>query len=414
MRRATGFSLAVLLFGVSLITVLCAALGKDLWLDECFGIANLWSASLGDILRGPPGQGSSQPLYYLLEKAWIALWGHAPGRYWDLRLFLRVLPATCWALAATGVYLYGLRFFDRHARVGSAIARHALAFGIAVFYFKNSFARSYAQEARPYSLWLMLSTFQLLLLIELIWGRFARGAWIAFGAVCTLLCLTANVAIVQVVIGLLAVVFAMRWDRRTIWIALLTLTPCLCAFALYAGKIAVFGYRPPTVQDYLRAGSDVLALTLHQSRQEALIALLPLCLVWAPWASRRNRKVLSLCLMSLGTLACTAVLYIQCVRYGFFVTPRQYIFAVPAICWLLGVALWTLTRRIPVPVLAAVLGLYAAAHLSQAAYKARQLWVAHPDSPNALGLRERPECLAPVSMDVGLTLRNNRACRESR
>ena len=136
---------AVDLAAVSSLLLLALALSlfrlgaKSVWLDEAASIAHvrLGATSFARVLAGrDPNMG----LYYALLYPWVRVFGES-------EFAVRSLSAIFAAAAVPALYVVGSRLFGRVAGVAAAVL-------LAV----NAFAVQYAQEARAYSLVLLLVT----------------------------------------------------------------------------------------------------------------------------------------------------------------------------------------------------------------------------------------------------------------
>lgn len=132
------------LLGVAVFLLCLLAIGLRLWK---IGAENLWGdewfsrwrayAPLLDSLRGE-GLKTTPPLYYMLLKPWVLLFG-------DSEPALRIPSALAGALAIPLVARIGTRLFDR--ATGAAVA---------LFLAVSAYHVSYSQEARMYSLVVVL------------------------------------------------------------------------------------------------------------------------------------------------------------------------------------------------------------------------------------------------------------------
>lgn len=143
-----------------------------------------------DMLRALSLSPEHAPLYFWLTRLWMQLWGSSVGA-------VRSLSVLCSLLTLPVMYALG-REFDRGGRSRIALIGVVL---LAV----SPFFVAYAQEARPYSLWLLLIVLSQWALLRAI--RLNRwGNWLAYGLALTLSCYTSllsiPIAIGQGAIGL--------------------------------------------------------------------------------------------------------------------------------------------------------------------------------------------------------------------
>lgn len=177
-------------------------------------------SSLGDLLRVLSQSPEHAPLYFVLMRLWASQFGTTTAAMRSLSVVfsLLTLPAMGWACGT---------LFGSQARRGSPIVWTATGL-LAV----SPFFVAYAQEARPYSLWLLL----LLLLLGTLWRSLQGGRrlwWLAYGVTLTL----------------------------TLYTSLLTL------FVLLGQGLAVMLFHPKRRRAYLAATGA------------ALLSLLPWCWV---------------------------------------------------------------------------------------------------------------------------------------
>jgi mannosyltransferase len=147
------------------------ALGRQsFWLDESFTV-DLVNGSFGDMLSGVASTESTPPLYYILAWLWAKLFGTNEAG-------LRSLSALFGTIAVPVVWRAAREWFSS-ARAG-LIAAALVAF--------NPFFVWYSQEARSYSLLVLMAAFSLLFLGRALREQTARAfAWWAIVAVLGLL-----------------------------------------------------------------------------------------------------------------------------------------------------------------------------------------------------------------------------------
>ncbi len=144
-----------------------------------------WSNTIHALSLSP----EHAPLYFLLSRAWMQLWGSSI-------VAIRSLSVLCSLLTLPVMVALGRVAFDRRNRIAL----------IAVILLSVSpFFVAYAQEARPYSLWLLLIVLSQWLLFRAM--RLNRSwDWIAYGVALTLSCYTSLLSIPltlsQAIIGL--------------------------------------------------------------------------------------------------------------------------------------------------------------------------------------------------------------------
>jgi len=207
-RRSSNLALVLLL-----ILLLAGALriydlgGESLWLDETISIVNA-RQSLSDILTGAPKRRElNPPLYVLMLHGWVRLVGDSP-------IAVRV-PSAIFGIAAVAVlFLVGLEL--RGAALGLAVA-----FLSTISYFLIR----YAQEARTYSLLVLLSAISYYFFIRMIRRGETGGATVGY-AVSTALLLYTHYHAAFLVLAQICTV-ACLWRRlrkvRLRWLAAVAL-----------------------------------------------------------------------------------------------------------------------------------------------------------------------------------------------
>lgn len=168
-RRSSHLALVLLL-----ILLLAGALriynlgGESLWYDESYSIVNA-RLSLSDILTVVPKRDYNPPLYFLMLHGWVRLVGEAAGA-------IRMLSAIFGVAAVAVLFLVGLELRD--ASLGLAVA-----FLSAISYFLIR----YAQEARPYSLLVLLSATSYYFFIRMVRRGETGGVAVGYAASTALL-----------------------------------------------------------------------------------------------------------------------------------------------------------------------------------------------------------------------------------
>jgi uncharacterized membrane protein len=142
---------------------------QSLWVDEALTV-RLLDGSLGDLLSGVADHETTPPLYYALVWTWAKLLG-------DGELALRSLSALTGVACVPVVYLVAHTLSGRRA---AAVAGALTATSTALVW--------YSQEARSYSLWLLLSALALLFWIRAVDSPTRRDlAWWSVAS-CLALC----------------------------------------------------------------------------------------------------------------------------------------------------------------------------------------------------------------------------------
>jgi mannosyltransferase len=135
--KAHWFTLAVLVAAGAAVRFVCLAC-KPFWFDECFSV-EIARIDWRNFLHLLWWREANMSLYYLLLRIWL-LWGHSP-------FFIRSLSVVITTATLPAVYWLALRLYDRRVALIAA----------ALFAF-NAYNVRYAQEARSYSLFVLLAT----------------------------------------------------------------------------------------------------------------------------------------------------------------------------------------------------------------------------------------------------------------
>lgn len=335
-QRLALAAIALVLTLLSAASLFEAAARRPLWLDEYWGVHvcvvhATWRTLL---LDGPSTQGSLHPFYYLLEKLLLIPWMPAPQRWWNLFLYFRLTTIFSFALSGAAIFYYGERLLSRLPAAPVFPARTLIAAGFALFFYNVQFAEYYAIEARPYSLWLLLSTLHFLLTLEALQrGWKSRGFVAAYGACSLFLCITASPGIFQLALSFGAI----QLLHRRLGVAWAIL-PSVLASAYYMLDSQKWGYAPGGPWDYLQFMKEVGYKSFHARSGLVFFPVLAIAL-WRLWSWRRHRLARGTILYLLGLFSLTVVLAVACWWKGFLLASRQYIYLIPAYMLLYFVAL---------------------------------------------------------------------------
>jgi hypothetical protein len=130
-------TLVLLLVASAAVRLYCLAC-KPFWFDECFSV-EVARIDWRNFLHLLWWREANMSLYYLLLRWWLH-WGQSP-------FFIRSLSVVIATLTVPAIYWLALQLYDRRVAVVAA----------ALFVF-NGFGVRYSQEARSYSLFLLLAT----------------------------------------------------------------------------------------------------------------------------------------------------------------------------------------------------------------------------------------------------------------
>ncbi len=192
---------SIILFALCLIVGLRLAAHNPLENDEIYSqLHSIEGLSYGQILAGQVPEGNNCPLFYSLQKTFLnALRFTLPGP-WEpeqnicddrAQIVMRILPIVCMAGAMALMW----NFFARRSIIAAILA---VLLGLT-----SPLIWTYWAQARPYSLWMLLTTAQLIFLLDNQPRRLLVVHW--------LLCLTTSFGLVQ------AVLAAVLMRKRRFW-----------------------------------------------------------------------------------------------------------------------------------------------------------------------------------------------------
>lgn len=338
-RSTTDRDLTVLTLVVAAAVFLDAyCLGcKSLWLDEGFTLGNMYLGGF-EFLKHVVGD-PAMPLYYGLLRVW-AVFGTGEA---FVRAF-SILPA---AAAIPIIYVLGRRLMGR---AQGLIAALLLA--------TNSFVVSYAQEARGYTLAMMLATLSTLLFVAAV-GNPSKKVWVQY-VVVSALALTAHMFGVYVILAHAGSLLLLeRRVRRSLPLAkvygAITLVACLGAVPLVYLKVTgrTFGWIPPSFGDLLTAPS-ILAGHPWALTPYLLVAAIPIVVLSGSIRRRPSDEGWKLLLLTLWFVLPVVGSFLASQVVPMFLT-RYLIVAVPALALLAAEGLTRLPRWLGAVALATIL-----------------------------------------------------------
>lgn len=261
---------------------------KSLWIDETFtvGMASQpWPQFWHTVLGVQP----NMELFYVLMRTLV--WA-TPAAWQRGEFFWRLLPALAGTATIAAVFPLARRLFGSQAALAAAA-------GVAV----NEFLVEYAQQARGYTLFVLVLTLSYLALVRWLEGD-RRALW-WFGALAALGFLTQAFEVVFLTGQLALLALAALRGRRVDWRGLrLALLPCAAVIGL---RLPVYGAHPdqvswiprPTLGDLVRgarqlAGGDGgVPSRAGDLLLLATIAALGVLVVWAVGPPRDRARWLT-------------------------------------------------------------------------------------------------------------------------
>lgn len=264
------------------------ALGRQsFWYDEAMSVV-LADHSLADLLSGRAKDLGNPPLYPALLRSWMALFGSSDAA-------LRALSATLGAATVPLVYAVGRRLLDaRTAFVGATLSAFA------------PFQLQMAQEARTYTLLVLLTVAALAALVRALEHQERWRWWIAFGVATGLMCLSHYFSFFLAlgIAGYLA--FTYRSQPAVLLRATAAFAVSLAVFAFWLpsffGQLGVQGNLARSAESWhlhllatplvFGVGSTLVwkdsATTVRLALGLLAIATLGGCLVYGLWQARRR------------------------------------------------------------------------------------------------------------------------------
>lgn len=205
---------SIILFIVLMFMGLRIASQKPLWNDEIFSqISSVEQLSYSEIVLGQVGEGNATPLFYLTQKVLCQIFNYSSPvewkkgtKFWDFdrprdRIILRIGPVFVVAFAIALIFFY----FAHHHSFGTALFSLFLSLSCEMLL-------RYWAEARPYALWMSLTTIQILLFLCFIQARkFGIRILLGLAIVHFLLSCTVVLSLPQIIlVSFLLWVYGMR------------------------------------------------------------------------------------------------------------------------------------------------------------------------------------------------------------
>lgn len=218
--------LSIVLFGILLSIGFYLASHKPLWNDEAFSQISIQRLSYTQIIQERVPEGNICPLFYLIQKSINDAVGFQLPLPWDVnsivdakaQFILRIAPNICMSLSLTLLFYFFARFYSW------SLGAYALLLSLSSF-----IVWAYWAEARPYALWFLLTTLQLLIFTKLLNTKKNYSSWFtSFTIVNYLLSFTVIFSAIQMtVISLLLWLFKDRNWRKYTYSSLIPLAICL-------------------------------------------------------------------------------------------------------------------------------------------------------------------------------------------
>jgi len=211
---------------------LLLAENKPLWNDEIFSLSNVMGKSYGDMFLGRIEEGNNTPLFYVIQKGIIELlqyerpeaWTKGMGGHADAysQILLRLSPVFFMSAAIICIFYYFSRFYSLFAGVYSLFIS-----------FTSFMVWVYWAEARPYGLWVLLTTLQSLIFLYVFQDKHINSkSWGGLILVHFLLSFTVVFSVAQIFIVSVLLWFYIEKDWKKY--IFLTVIPVSIALFYYA------------------------------------------------------------------------------------------------------------------------------------------------------------------------------------
>ncbi len=238
-RQRLLFASCFLLLAVSLSIGFHLARYKPLWNDEIYSQIMLVDRSYGQLIGFKIAEGNITPLFYVIQKALCDVFERRPmiewRQIWDAadpysEIFLRIQPVLFMSLSAVAIFYFFTRFYG-----------WALGVYSQVIFFSSYMVWAYFAEARPYALWVFLTTLQSLLFLRLFDSeKVDPRAWRRLSVVNVLLSLTVVLSAAQTwICSLLLFWWKERNWKAYLWMTLLP-TAIAVIYGIFSPKYAVW------------------------------------------------------------------------------------------------------------------------------------------------------------------------------
>jgi hypothetical protein len=302
---------------------------RILWNDEYYSlVSSVTNTSYSKILSGGVSEGNNSPLFYALlklqcdvfsyhpPKPWMD--GHWGGVYVFDQFFLRIQSVIFMSAALCALFFY---FYRRNSLL---IGLYALAVTLtsSLFWFHWT-------EARPYAEWFALTTFQILILLNMLESPMdkEKKAWVYLGFIHCLLAFISFISSIQILAaGIVLGIFHRCRPSRMIPLVLVPLGICIFYY-LHAAHYPFFFVDGP-----------VSLISANVPKERLFIILMAAAILAFQggrkgWAASVENKYLIFFILMLGAygLVLLKLKYTHVVGWkGFQVSSRYFLSLLPA------------------------------------------------------------------------------------
>ena len=261
---------------------------KPLWNDEIYTqVTVIDKVSYFNLLTRQNPEGNNAPLFYIIQKAVCDLTGYTFPHLWKgesewfyseprAQIILRMSSNVFMSLTIACIFYFFAKFYSGWTGLYGLVM--ALSTGV---------VWTYWVEARPYTLWVLLTTLQSLILLYMLeQNKVDQKLWVGLSGVHFLLSLTVILSLMQIVIAsaILWLLKVKNWKKYIF----LTLVPCgLCLFYYSNAPIVSYG------------AADFMSLIyVHIPRERLLIGIF--LIIFFIYSVRKNKKLLKVEFIYLG------------------------------------------------------------------------------------------------------------------
>lgn len=359
-KNRTSLFVGIALFILLFCDLILAAAFKNFWLDETAGITTALYG-FATLLKYCPGQASPFPLYYLLEKLWILIWNDTPQAWWDLRIFFRISTAFCWALSSSLVFIAAYKWLQRaNQNLVKKLPALLISLTVALYFYLNPLMYRYlAIESRPYSLWVLLTLFQIIVLVETVifykkedfqnhpnssGRKLGTRLWLAQTLIALALASVAAVGATQVALAFF-VYLVMTWKKEKLmshfkraWHA----APAAGVFLYYLSVTETCANEPSPVRAFagamLRLFASQFQIQIFKGDHliestVMMVFIFVFCYIVFSRVKKESTFHRTVGLYIFGFLCMTPIFYLGSRAKNVLVAPRHYIALLPGLLW---------------------------------------------------------------------------------
>ncbi|VAX35000.1 hypothetical protein MNBD_UNCLBAC01-267 [hydrothermal vent metagenome] len=258
--------ISFLLFGIFLIIGVNLAKLKPLWNDEIYTqTSSVENLSYKKIIFGKIKEGNNSPFFYLIQKSICDIFRYSLPYEWKggeiddqkAQILLRMSSNVFMALSVT-IFFY---FFSRYYSLGFGI--YALLVALSSF-----MVWYYWVEARPYSLWVFLTTVQSLVFLRILKNSsYCLLSWHSLAVINILMAVTSFLSIIQIfIVSLVLWVFKEKRWKAYLW---MTVFPLCLLFFYY--------FHAPKYKFWI--ADDGIMPLIYSSISEMRLVLIITCIV---------------------------------------------------------------------------------------------------------------------------------------